>query len=614
MRPKRPGDSPDFAEHADCEKPAAGKSFDNGPVETPVAKPVADHDIDQWSCGQSVIEIHRLEPAAISHAAALRKFAGLCDRHWGHVTSPDVQSASGQPDCDSTAATRHVKDAAGRGKHVGERPEDRGQTDILVGHHTAVGVSPVPANAVFIGHQPRLASTDQQTNVVVMGAGRMKVLIIGGGFGGLFCARRLGGSDTDVTLLDRTAGHLFQPLLYQCATGMLSIGHISRPLREEFVRHRNVTTLLGEALELNPQLHRVTARRPDGTTFAIDYDVLVLAAGMQQSYLGNPQFAQWAPGMKTLDDALSIRQRLFTAFEIAETVPPGPERDSWLTFAVAGGGPTGVELAGQIRELATRTLANEFHSIEPEDARVLLFDGGDRVLKSFAPGLASKAAETLQRLGVELQLGVHVTGVSRAGVTVTPKDGGPARDYAARTVLWTAGVEAVPFARHVADVLGAPSDHCGRIHVDSDLSVPGHPEIFVIGDLVGRDELPGVAENAMQGGLHAANCIRRELGGKPRRPYRYRDLGSAAYISRGNALLQVGPVRLAGFPGWLAWGFIHIAALTGVRNRLSTITTWLATIARGGRYHRAFMLGGSRTISEQHYTWSACDEGPSRPA
>lgn len=446
-----------------------------------------------------------------------------------------------------------------------------------------------------------------------MGESRMRVLVVGGGFGGLFCARNLASSDIDVTLLDRTAGHLFQPLLYQCATGTLSIGHISRPLREEFVRYRNVTTLLGEALTLDPESRQVIARRPDGTLFSIDYDVLVVAAGMQQSYLGNPQFAQWAPGMKTLDDALSIRQRVFTAFEIAETLPPGPQRDSWLTFAVAGGGPTGVELAGQIRELATRTLANEFHSIEPEEARVLLFDGGDRVLKSFAPNLAGKAEKILRRLGVELRLGVHVTDVCREGVTVTPKAGGPEQQYSARTVLWTAGVEAVPFARHIADVLGAPSDHCGRIHVESDLSVPGHPEIFVIGDLVGRDELPGVAENAMQGGLHVASCIRRELRGKPRRPYRYRNLGSAAYISRGNAVLQVGPIKLAGFGGWLAWGLIHIAVLTGVRNRLSTVTTWLATIARGARYHRAFMLGESHATSEQHYTWaSRGDEPPPR--
>jgi NADH:ubiquinone reductase (H+-translocating) len=436
---------------------------------------------------------------------------------------------------------------------------------------------------------------------------RTKVLIIGGGFGGLFCARRLGRADVDVTVLDRAAGHLFQPLLYQCATGTLSIGHISRSLREELSRYSNVRTLLGEAVELDPAARTVTALRPDETAFTLDYDVLVIAAGMRQSYFGNEHFAEWAPGMKTLDDALSIRQRLFTAFEIAETLPPGPERDSWLTFAVAGGGPTGVELAGQIREVATRTLASEFHSIEPREAKVLLFDGGERVLKSFAPALSDHASRTLQRLGVELHLGVRVTDVRRDGVTVTPKDGGAAQDHSARTVLWTAGVEAVGFARHVAEVLGADTDRAGRIAVEPDLTVSGHPQVFVVGDLAGRDGLPGVAENAMQGGLHAAACVRRDLVGKSRRDYRYRDLGSAAYISRGQALLQVGPVRLSGFAGWLAWGLIHIAFLTGVRNRVSTVATWLATIARGGRYHRAFMLG-SVSAPEQRYTWTTNDQ------
>lgn len=439
-----------------------------------------------------------------------------------------------------------------------------------------------------------------------MSHNRPRVLIIGGGFGGLFCARRLSRADVDVTVLDRAAGHLFQPLLYQCATGKLSIGQISRPLREEFARHRNIRTLLGEAMELDPVARSVTALRPDETTFTIDYDVLVVAAGMRQSYLGNEQFAEWAPGMKTLDDALDIRQRLFTAFEIAETLPAGPERTSWLTFAVAGGGPTGVELAGQIREVATKTLAKEFHSIAPEEARVLLFDGGDRVLKTFAPALSLKANDTLRDLGVELHFGVHVTDVRRDGITVTPKQGGPDQQFATRTVLWTAGVEAVRFARHVAEALGADTDRAGRITVGPDLTVAGHPEIFVIGDLAGREGLPGVAENAMQGGLHAASCIRRDLAGRPRRPYRYRDLGSAAYISHGHALLQVGPLRVSGYAGWVAWGLLHIAFLTGVSNRVSTVATWLASIARTGRYHRAFMLGaGDR--HEQRYTYASWD-------
>jgi len=438
-----------------------------------------------------------------------------------------------------------------------------------------------------------------------------RVLIIGGGFGGLFCARRLGGEDVDVTLLDRAACHVFQPLLYQCATGTLSIGQISRSLREELADHRNVTTLLGEAVDLDADARRVTARRPDESTFDLDYDVLVVAVGMRQSYFGREDFAKWAPGMKTLDDALTIRRRLFAAFEIAETLAPGPERDGWLTFAVAGGGPTGVELAGQIREMATRALAHEFHSIEPEDARVLLFDGGECVLGGFAPGLAAKAATILEDLGVEMHMGVHVTDVRRDGITVTPKAGGPSEDYAARTVLWTAGVEAVPFAKRVAEVLGATSDHAGRIAVEADLTVPGHPEVFVIGDLVGRDHLPGVAENAMQGGLHVAACVRRDRKGQSRKSYRYRDLGSAAYISRGHALLQAGPVKLTGVLGWLGWGFIHIAFLTGVQNRVSTVATWLATIARARRTDRTFMLG-SATTPEQPYTWAACGPVPPR--
>jgi len=433
---------------------------------------------------------------------------------------------------------------------------------------------------------------------------RPQVLIIGGGFGGLFCARRLGRVDVDVTLLDRAACHVFQPLLYQCATGTLSIGQISRSLREELSRHRNVKTLLGEAIRLDPEARRVTARRPDETQFDVEYDYLVVAAGMKQSYFGKEEYAAWAPGMKTLDDALSIRRRVFAAFEIAETLPPGPEREQWLTFAVTGAGPTGVELAGQIRELATRSLANEFHSIEPEDARVLLFDGGDRVLKTFAPALSERATRILEDLGVEMHFGVHVSDVRRDGVTVTPKDGGPTQEYATRTVLWTAGVEAVPFAKHVAEALGADTDRSGRIAVEADLSVPGHPEVFVIGDLAGRDGLPGVAENAMQGGWHVAACIRRDVGRRKRKSFRYRDLGSAAYISRGHAVVQAGPVKLAGAMGWLGWGFIHIAFLTGVRNRFSTVATWMATIARANRSDRSFILGGSGH-PEEPYTWES---------
>jgi NADH dehydrogenase len=235
---------------------------------------------------------------------------------------------------------------------------------------------------------------------------------------------------------------------------------------------------------------------------------------------------------------------------------------------------------------------------------VLLFDGGDRVLKSFAPALSERATRVLEELGVELHFGVHVSDVRRDGITVSPKGEGADKDYATRTVLWTAGVEAVPFARHVAEALGADTDRSGRISVNADLSVPGHPDTFVIGDLAGRDGLPGVAENAMQGGWHVAACIRRDIAGRKRKDFRYRDLGSAAYISRGHAVLQAGPVKTAGVVGWLGWGFIHIAFLTGVRNRFSTVATWMATIARANRSDRSFILGGSGH-PEEPYTWES---------
>ena len=436
-----------------------------------------------------------------------------------------------------------------------------------------------------------------------MANGRTKVLIIGGGFGGLFCARRLGRVDVDVTLLDRAACHVFQPLLYQCATGTLSIGQISRSLREELARHRNVTTLLGEAIDLDADARRVTARRPDETTFTLDYDLLVIAAGMRQSYFGNEEFAAWAPGMKTLDDALSIRRRLFAAFEIAETLPPGPDRDAWLTFAVAGGGPTGVELAGPDPRNGDPRPGQRV----PQHRTRGRTGAAVRRRRPRAQAASHRPHRQGHRdprtdLGVELHMGVHVTDVRRDGVTVTPKAGGPAEDYAARTVLWTAGVEAVPFARHAAEVLGAKTDRAGRIAVER-RPVGARPSRGVRHRRPRRPRQPAGRRRER----HAGRTARRRLHpARSRRQapqaYRYRDLGSAAYISRGHALLQAGPVKLSGFIGWLGWGFIHIAFLTGVRNRFSTVATWLATIARARRTDRTFALG-STTSPEHPYTW-----------
>jgi NADH dehydrogenase len=373
-----------------------------------------------------------------------------------------------------------------------------------------------------------------------------RVLVVGGGFAGVYAVRRPAGSGAEITLLDRGTSNLFQPLLYQCATGLLSEGQITSPLRALLRRHRDVRVLLGEAHGLDPERRVVTARRPDATTFDLPYDHLVVAAGMRQSYFGHPEFARHAPGMKSIDDALTIRRRVLGAFEMAETLPGIEERREWLTFAITGAGPTGVELAGQIRELALHTIEREFRRIDPAEARVLLFDGG--------------------------------------------------------TVLWTAGVEAAPFLATVAEALGATPDGQGRIPVQPDLTVAGHPEVRVVGDVMSLDGLPGVAEVAMQSGHHAGSEIRRRIGdpGAGGTAFRYRDLGSAAYISHGNAVLSVGPVRLSGFAGWVAWGAIHIAFLAGVRNRFTTLMSWLLTLGFRRRAERALTYGDPSTADQPY--------------
>lgn len=438
-----------------------------------------------------------------------------------------------------------------------------------------------------------------------------RVVIVGGGFGGLFAARRLVRTRADVTVLDRSTSHVFQPLLYQCATGVLSEGQISRPLREQLAGHENVRTLLGEAHDVDPEARTLTVRRPDGSEFDLGWDYLVVATGMQQSYFGHPEFARHAPGMKTLDDAQAVRRRLYGAFEVAETLATAQERAEWLTFAVTGGGPTGVELAGQIREMATETLAREFHTIDPAEARVILIDGGDQVLRAFGPRLGARARRTLEQLGVELVMGVHVTGVDAHGITVTGKDGTESH-HRVRTVLWTAGVEATPFARALATRLGASTDRAGRIAVEADLTVPGHPDVFVVGDLIDLDHLPGVAEVAMQGGVHAAGNIRRSLAGRTpaRTPFRYRDLGSAAYISAGHAVVKAGPLQLSGRLGWLGWGLIHIAFLTGFTNRASTLVSWFTTIARGHRSQRAILFADPASAPQPYQPRAAARPTP----
>jgi len=423
-------------------------------------------------------------------------------------------------------------------------------------------------------------------------AQKPRVVILGGGFGGTFAARRLRHAHVEVVLLDRGTTHLFQPLLYQCATGLLSEGQITTPLRTMLHRQRNTKVLQGTATGIDPASRTVNATRTDGSTFSLPYDYLIVAVGMRQSYFGHEEFASFAPGMKTLDDALTIRRRIYSAFEMAETLATPKERAEWLTFAITGAGPTGVELAGQIRDLATLTIAREFRTIDPREARVLLFDGQEAPLSSFGRKLSNRAARQLTKLGVELHMGTRVNEVDAAGLSATAKDGSTVR-YPARTVVWTAGVEAVDFVRTLAAALEVEQDRTGRITVNADLTVPGHDNVWIIGDIMARDDLPGVAEVAMQGGLHAAGQIYRRIQGNSRESetFRYRDLGSAAYISRFHALVKAGPLELSGFVGWILWAIIHLSFLVGIRNRLSAAITWLFALSRGKRMERAFPQG-----------------------
>ncbi len=425
-----------------------------------------------------------------------------------------------------------------------------------------------------------------------------RVVIVGGGFAGLFAARALRRAPVQVTLIDSRQHHLFQPLLYQCATGILSEGKITAPLRDVLRKHRNVDCVMADVTGIDTERRQVLARRPLGDQIEFGYDYLIMAAGVQQSYFGHDEFARYAPGMKTIADALLIRRRVFGAFEMAETAADPAERSRWLTFALVGAGPTGVELAGQIREVATKTLRHEYRHIDPEDARVLLFDGGDVPLAPFGPALSAKAASSLDKLGVEQHMHSIVTQVDATGLSVRAQDG-TVNQYAAGTVLWTAGVAAPAVATAIAEATGAKQDRSGRIMVSDDLSIPGHPEILVTGDMMSLNKLPGVAEVAMQSGLYAGNRIRHEIAGRTAgKAFRYHDLGSAAYLSRGRAVVSVGRLRFGGFPGWVVWLFIHIGFMTGYRNRLGAVLSWWLAFTRDLRRERTFTTRDVATVHD----------------
>ena len=384
--------------------------------------------------------------------------------------------------------------------------------------------------------------------------------------------------------MDRVNHHLFQPLLYQVATGILSEGEIAPPLRGVLHRHRNIEVELAEVRDFNLEGRKLTAMRADGKFFDIPYDSLIVAAGAGGSYFGHDEFSRWAPSMKTINDALELRGRILGAFEMAELEQDPEKRREWLTFVVVGGGPTGVEIAGQIAELSRRVLKQDFREIDSTSARVLLFDGGDAVLSSFGDRLSGKAAKGLERLGIELQMSSIVTDIDRTGVVV--KSGDDERRIAAGTKVWAAGVQASPLAKMLGDASGADCDRAGRVSVLPDCTLPGHPEVFAIGDMMSLDGLPGVAEVAMQQGIHAATTIKHRLKGKETKPFRYRDLGSMATISRFQAVVSFKGLRLSGFIGWLAWLFVHLAFMTGFKNRLATIPRWAITFIGNSRPQR----------------------------
>jgi NADH dehydrogenase len=418
-----------------------------------------------------------------------------------------------------------------------------------------------------------------------------RVVIVGAGFGGLFAAKFLRRAPVEVTLVDRTSHHLFQPLLYQVATGILSSGEVAPATRDVLRKHANVTVELGEVTGFDLAERRVLATRPDGREAVLPYDSLIVAAGVGQSYFGHDEFERFAPGMKTLGDALEQRARIFGALEMAELEREPAARVPWLTFAVVGGGPTGVEIAGQIAELSRRALKGNFRRFEPAAVRVLLFDGGKQILATFGDKLSEIGTRELERTGVEIHVESIVTGVDADGVDVRGPDGKITR-YEAKTKIWAAGVAASPLAKLLADASGAECDRAGRVKVLPDCSLPGHPEVFAVGDMMNLDELPGVAEVAMQTGIHAARTIRKRLadGAEPR-PFKYRDLGSMAAISRRRAIVSFRGLRISGFLGWVMWLVVHVTFMTGFKNRFRTLVSWSLSFLGRGRTERAVAAG-----------------------
>jgi NADH dehydrogenase len=423
-------------------------------------------------------------------------------------------------------------------------------------------------------------------------SGKHHVVVVGGGFGGLQAVRRLRHAPVDVTLIDRRNFHLFQPLVYQVATGALSAGEISSPLRGIFKDDENVRVLLGEVTGFDLTARQVIVDRlPNGEEARkIAYDSLVVAGGSSYSYFGHEEWRRFAPEVKSLESALDVRRRILTAFEAAEVEPDPAHRDAWLTFAVVGAGPTGVELAGQIAEIARDTLHGDFRAIDTGAARILLIERDERVLPLFPPRLSNRAARALEGLGVTPLVGRAVVGIDEESVTVTGGAGEESERFPARTIVWAAGVVASEIASTLAAQSGAALDRAGRVAVGPDLTLPGHPEVIALGDMVQvldaerrPLQLPGLAPVAMQQGRYAGRAIGTRLRGEEPPPFRYVDKGNLATIGRAKAVADIKGLQLSGFIAWLTWLFVHLFYLIGLQNRLLVFIRWTFSFVTRGR-------------------------------
>jgi NADH dehydrogenase len=410
-----------------------------------------------------------------------------------------------------------------------------------------------------------------------MSNGRHRVVVVGGGFGGLNATRYLKDAPVDVTIVDRTNHHLFQPLLYQVAAGLISPGLIAPAIRATIKKQRNARALLGEVKDLDLANKVVKALGPDGRPLDLEYDSLVVAAGASHSYFGKDEFAEFAPGMKTIEDARYLRDGILSKFEMAERATDPVERAEWLTFVVIGAGPTGVELAGQLAELAHLVLPQEYRTVDTTEARIILLEGAPAVLPPVDEKLQKYTKAHLEKMGVEIRVNTLATDMNHESITVKGPNG--VETIRARTRIWAAGVQASPLAKMLAEKTGAELDRAGRVSVNPDCSLPGHPEVFAIGDMVSLNKLPGVAQPAMQEGKYVAKLIKARTTGAPiPPPFKYFDKGSMATIGHKAAVADAFGYKFTGFIAYLMWGFIHVAYLVGWGNRLGTLYNWARSL------------------------------------